>query len=61
MTDKLLAAIVAAILASFIWRLAAASPGSLCEHNRECAARELCVADTPTSFTGSCVVLRVLP
>jgi len=35
--------------------------GALCEHRRDCGVRELCVADTATSYTGRCVVLRVLP
>lgn len=42
---------------------AACSPGASCEHTSQCsrAHGEVCLADSPTSSSGHCARIRVLP
>lgn len=51
-------AVAIAVLASSQAGAVVAMP---CQHSPQCSARELCVADTPTSSWGTCRLLRVLP
>lgn len=53
---------MAAAAAITLVELAAeAVPGEMCQHQNECSAREICVADSETSNTGHCARIRVLP
>jgi hypothetical protein len=57
----LIVALVGLGLALFWPSAAHAVPGEMCRHASECSHGEVCVADSWTSATGHCAVIRVLP
>jgi hypothetical protein len=57
----ILAIVGALAIALSAGHVARTFPGAACTHQGNCSEGEACVADSPTSSSGRCVRMRLLP